>query len=479
MKLKHLTAIFLLGTSLAGHASVETINTKDTVYPVTNKVVTEESNEMTGRSVLSISSRVGTPQAVPTKKSFNSKPRLFSYARGIGKIPTNGSCPTPTTEKDWGLCYKPCVSPFKGVGPMCHAGPFTKDEVLALGLEEKIGKIRQEKADARKTISGNKPVFTTDIDFHNALCTNFIEGKVLPYDSNSPYKDANFAGVINLSNKLWDKLTGEVNGAINKAINDSIASSIKGDSALSSVVSALELILLDFKVNADCADTADKKVASFGVDSSVTLSVDSKIFDSALHQVSTISGTGASIPGVANLTIYELIPFRLYGNVALTTGLSTKAKAEYLNSTPLTKVEYKRIFVNGKLTDKAVRVERTVANTTEFDIEPSTGLGIGMRAYFRIPSMLDMIPDILQVGANFDLNIIKWAMPYTFAETLQAGTAPDTLVSTKQDKLLSTLSSGDGSLIPFLKVLGIKIKVFKKKHQAKWDGYESIREIVF
>lgn len=477
MKLKHLTAAVLLSSAVTAHASVESVDTKDTIYPVNNKVVTETS--ASGQSVLSISSRVKEPAAVrSTNETFNASPRHFSYGRGIGRIPTGGVCSALTSEKDWGLCYKPCVSPFKGVGPMCHAGPFTKQQVLDLGIEDKLGEIKREKAKKNKVLSGTKPIFTTDINFHNALCTNFIEGKVLPYDSTSPVKDANLAGVINLSNKLWGKITGKINGEINGAINGAIKESISGDSALSSVVSALELVLLDFSVDAECADTADKRIASFAVNSSVTVGIDSKIFDSALHQVSTISGTGASIPGVANLTIYELIPFRIYGNIALTTGLNSKVKAEYVRNNPLTKVEYKRIFVNGKLTDKAVRVERTVANTTEFNIEPSTGLGLGLRAYLRIPSMLDFIPDVLQLGANFDLNVIKWAMPYTFTENLTQG-ANMTLVSQKDDRLLSILKSGDGSLIPFFKLFGIKINIFGNKANVEWNGYESIREIVF
>lgn len=462
MNYKTLIATAILATSGAASAAIETIASENSVYPLDTTLVTNVND--LGQSNLSISTRVGQGKAVDANAQINDlKPQYISYGRGVGKIPGEKGCEAPATENDWGLCYVPCEADFKGVGPMCH-GKFDK-EVIGKRLQE-----IQAKHGSKSGFAGDKPVFSTDIMFHKAMCTSFIPQGLIPAGAPLSSEIAgltNLAGLLNMTNQGWAKLTGLINGKINGAIQESAAKTL-GNSA---IASALELVLFDFKFNANCDSdaAANTLTASVSLDTSVTINADTKIFDPVLHQVSTMPG--GAIPGVANVSIYELIPFRVYGTIAFTAGANTEFKAVYDNNNQVFSPA-KVVFNGATATGKT-----QVANNTQFSITPAIDLGLGLEAYLRIPSMVEAIPDILQLGANMNLNVFKWSLPFVLSEQLGNGGERPVVLS-QEKSLRSILKAGDGNLKPFFRLFGKAINVFGDKANIKWEAFHSVRHLV-
>jgi len=75
------------------------------------------NNEWKSDGFLGCKKPGGWKPAWPYRKPRDQK-GFNSYGRGVGK-PLR-VCSGEKSEKDAGLCYKPCKEGFKGVGPMCH-----------------------------------------------------------------------------------------------------------------------------------------------------------------------------------------------------------------------------------------------------------------------------------------------------------------------------------------------------------------------
>lgn len=462
-----LASTFLFFGVSTAHALTGSAKTEKTPYPVQSNFLADKQE--LGTTSFSIRSDIGEAEGKNGSNNVvNPKltPRYISYGRGIGKIPNKGQCEAPATENDWGLCYVPCKAGFTGVGPMCH-GKFSQDTVKSQlkAIQKALGK---------GPIKGDKPKFVTDVQFNNVLCSKFSIDKVYkPGEAPANFNGTTFAKIISI---VGDTSGKAISGAINKAINSKINTALK-DALV--IPAAFEVVLFDFGAGAKCESDKIKnsRTAQLNFDASVTVQADSRGFDEAIHAA---SGPLVSVPGVVNISVYELIPFRIYGDIGVTAGAKFNVKAEYLNN-PLQSI-YKETKVTVK-NKKGQQITTTgkiqVANTTQFEVTPHIGVALGIDTYLRLPSIVSFLPDLLQLGVNFDLNVVNWSLPYIYKETLNKDVSTDLIQSSdKEQSLQSVLTSGDGSVKPFFKVFGIALNVFNKKHMKSWKGYKSVRDFV-
>lgn len=461
-----ITIFMFFGVSTA-YALTGATNTEKTAYPVDSNFLID--TQEIGTTSFSIRSNVGEAENTNrSNKVDNPKltPKYISYGRGVGKIPNNSNCEAPTTENDWGLCYEPCKAGFTGVGPMCH-GKFSQDTVSSQlqSIQTALGK---------GPIKGDKPTFVTDVQFNNVLCSKFSIDKVYkPGEAPASFNGTTFAKIISVigdttGSAISDKINESINSKINAALKDAIV-----------IPAAFEVVLFDFSAGAKCeSDTVrNSHTASLNFDASVTVQADSRGFDEAIHAA---SGPLVSVPGVVDISVYELIPFRIYGDIGVTAGAGFEVSAEYLNN-PLESVYKATQFTvkdqNGQ--QSIVTGKTQVANTTQFNVTPKIGLALGIDTYLRLPSFVSFLPDLMQLGVNFDLNVVEWSLPYIYKETLNKEASTDLVISSnKEHALQSVLESGNGSIKPFFKILGIALKVFNKEHSLEWEGYKSVRHFV-
>lgn len=447
-----LSAVFALLFANSAFAIVKTelisVNEKNSpAYPVLNSTI--KNQDAQGGTYFSVRSEVKPRPKLSGKPVYSNFAMHWTYGRGVGVVPSvcpngykdaflgcnkNGkwvpkSCKAGS-EKQLGLCYKRCATRFKGYGPICsgdladldvsEVSDQVKDQYnKALGNINKLGiKLQKDKM----------PRLKTDLKFNPTVCAN--------------------KGVINLvGNQILPKLVSLTWGEI----ADKIAgkTKIKGSNGKTAwVIPGLsEYVLLDLSFGAKCSEDEQISKASINVDSAVTVKVSTKIFDSAFHNLG-----GVSI-GVAKVSIYELIPFRLYGSVAAKVG---------------TKVNYEATVHKDK--KPAVYRGKAYAHNTVMSVTPQFKLWLGSQAYLRLPSLTSAIPDLMRVGVKSHLAIVDWSVPYRLQEGVANPGVNDKLQF--KESIYSDTKSGYGHIRPFLSVIGININAFKKKHELNWKGYE-------
>ena len=335
-------------------------------------------------------------------------------------------------QNEAGLCYEPCAETFTGAGPLCFGqfgGLADQQRILdqadsqhtaALALSSQGGIV----------ISENQiPKLKTDMSFTPIVCgLDAIEGAF-----GLPIPDPiNIGGSI--VNAAGDGIVGSISDAIAQDTNNAWF-----------VPSLSQTVLLDFSAEARCEDDGTIAKASLNFKPSVTVQASTRMFDTALHSLSGVD------VGIMQVSLYELIPFRIYGTVGTTLGTDTTLTSTVDRSQPA-------VIIDGK----------QHANVTSLDVIPSMDLWLSSQAYIRITSFLSFIPDLLQVGAEFKLWVMELSMPYSLEEGVRNVAGINEVYKT--ESLQTDIESGRGYVNTFLKVLGFDIDAFGDEADVNWQG---------
>ena len=92
-------------------------------------------------------------------------------------------------------------------------------------------------------------------------------------------------------------------------------------------------VLFDFSADARCEDNSQVSKASLAMNPSVTVKVSTSLFDPVLHNLSGVD------LGIMRVSIYELIPFRIYGTVGTTVSAPLALESQIDRSLPALVVE--------------------------------------------------------------------------------------------------------------------------------------------
>lgn len=401
-----------------------------------------------------------TQPAKTSTEAFELANKKWTYTRGVGTMPVckegyeragflckvEGAsffskqipmeCPDGKV-KDAGLCYKPCADSFKGYGPFCSGNlaalkPQDLSEDVAKQHAAALSKFNQPGIKFKET---EIPRIKTDTSFGPTIC------KLAP--------------AFEVGNKVFDEASSFLIGKIGKAIKGDADLSIKNSSGdtLWSVPSLNKFVAYDLSAKPTCTEEADKYVAKLDIDNSVTVKASTKMFDSLFDNLGGVDA------GIAKVSIYELIPFRVYGSTGVTLGANYNVESTTLKDKP-------PFLVNNV----------PHAHQTALNVTPSLNLWLGLDGYVRITSIIKALPDVVQVGGDVDLDVVKWQLPYALKEGVTYADGTRKLFI--DETLDSTFSAGSGQAKPFLKVFGQKIKVFKETDTKKWTGHQETENLL-
>ncbi|WP_419813412.1 hypothetical protein [Bacterioplanoides sp.] len=484
--------LLLLSASLLQANGNSTAVNNGAIYPVDIQAVAGESD---GNQFLSL---IGTvQQQIDTSVKKIEQPfEEWAYNRGIGKIPsicpagysenaglcardcpagfdsvagvcwqqcpagfsdTGAFCtqwkwwPETITKRSWvqervtkecpqgqvneaGLCYEPCADTFNGVGPMCFGqfGAAMADRILEQAEEQHQTFLATAGQGGIVVPQDQTPTLKTDISFAPIVCgLDAIEG---------------FAG-LPLPDVTGLAATGikEAGNAVIGAISDSIDGQVN---TAWYVPSLAETVLFDFTTEINCADDGTVATASLNMNPSISVQASTRMFDPALHALAGVD------LGIMSVSVYELIPFRIYGSVGSTMSAQTQLTSTVNRSQP-------PVIIHG--------VQH--ANQTRLDVTPEMDMWLSSQAYVRITSILNFLPDLLQIGADFKLWVMELSMPYALEEGVRVA-AEGGYETYKTEALERQLNSGRGYVDTFLKVLGIDINAFGDEADIDWQGRE-------
>ena len=341
-------------------------------------------------------------------------------------------CPSGQVNEA-GLCYQPCADTFKGVGPMCF-GRF------GAGMASLI----RNQADAQHQTAlanagqggilvpnGQTPTLKTDMSFAPIVCgLDAIEDF-----AGVPVPDAANLGALGV-----DAAGGAIIGAISDQTKD--------ENKAWFVPTLSETVLFDFSAELSCEDDGTVATAGLMMKPSITVKASTRTFDPALHALAGVD------LGIMTVSVYELIPFRIYGTVGTTLSAETTLESVVDRAQPA-------VIIN----------DVQHANSTSLEVIPRMELWLSSTAYLRITSILNFLPDLLQIGADFKLWVMDLAMPYAVEEGVRESSEGG-YETYKTETLKRELSSGNGYVNTFLKVLGIDINAFGDEADLKWTGVE-------
>ncbi|WP_430460314.1 hypothetical protein ACQUQU_13960 [Thalassolituus sp. LLYu03] len=338
-----------------------------------------------------------------------------------------------------GLCYEPCADTFTGVGPLC-IGQFdgsSGEALLAQQLDAQHEAASAGAASGGIALSADEaPKLRTHVIFTPIMCSlDALDGAF---------------GVLPDPARLGAMAVDAAGDAVLGAISDAIPASSGGVSYLPSLA---DTVLFDFSADAHCADDGVVATAGLSMDPSVTVKVSTRMFDPALHNLAGVD------LGIMQVSVYELIPFRIYGTVGTTFSANTELTSEIDRTLP-------KLLVEGQ----------QYATRTRLSTEPAMDLWLSSEAYIRITSLFSFIPDLLQLGAEFKLHVLDVAMPYVVEEGLRGNEGGFELY--RQEQLNSELSSGHGYVDTFLRVFGIETNAFGDDADIEWSGYEQQDELL-
>jgi len=342
-------------------------------------------------------------------------------------------CP-PGQVNEAGLCYEPCADTFKGIGPMCF-GQF--GAAMASRIRAQAGE-QHEAALAAAGTGGivvpeeQAPQLKTDMAFAPIVCgLDGIEGF-----AGIPVPDpANLGGMA--VNAAGDAVLGAISDQIGGQSNQAWF-----------VPSVAQTVLFDFSSEIRCDDDGQVAKAALNMNPSITVQASTRMFDPALHALAGVD------LGIMTVSVYELIPFRIYGTVGTTLSSDTTLTSVVDRSQP-------PVIIDG--------IQH--ANSTSLDVIPRMELWLSSQAYVRITSILNFLPDLLQIGADFKLWVMDLAMPYSVEEGVRDN-GEGQYETYKTESLERQLSAGQGYVNTFLKVLGIDINAFGDEADIEWSGTE-------
>lgn len=333
-------------------------------------------------------------------------------------------------QNEAGLCYEPCAETFTGVGPFCF-GQMNKSQDETRMAQEVAAQHQAASAAAPAgglvLAKGSAPKLRTHIIFTPIICaSDAIDGAfgLLP-------------DPMALGGMAVDAAGDAVVGEISKAINQGGASFIP---------TVANTVLFDFSADARCEDNGQVSKASLAMNPSVTVKVSTSLFDPVLHNLSGVD------LGIMRVSIYELIPFRIYGTVGTTVSAPLALESQIDRSLPALVVE-----------------NQQYATRSAFNATPGLDLWLSSDAQIRVTSLFSFIPDLVQLGAEFKLHVLDNKMPYRLEEGLRANNTGYELF--RQERLDNELKSGHGYVQSYLRVLGIAVDAFGEKGRIAWQGH--------
>jgi hypothetical protein len=335
-------------------------------------------------------------------------------------------------QNEEGLCYEPCAETFTGIGPLCFGqfgGLADQQRILDQAASQQADALAASSQGGIVIGDDQIPELKTDMSFAPIVCgLDAIEGAF----------DLPIPDPVDIAGSIVD--------AAGDSIVDAVSDAIVEDSNNTWFVpSVSQTVLLDFSAEASCEDDGIIAKASLNFQPSVTVQANTRMFDTALHSL-----TGVDL-GIMQVSLYELIPFRIYGTVGTTLGTDT---------TLISTVDRSQspVIIDG----------RQHANSTSLDVIPSMDLWLSSQAYIRITSFLSFIPDLLQVGAEFKQWVMELSMPYSLEEGVRNVAGIDEVYKT--ESLNTDIESGRGFVNTFLKVLGFDINAFGDEADVSWEG---------
>lgn len=328
----------------------------------------------------------------------------------------------PGMNKEAGLCYEPCADTFVGAGPLCwgsFGGIADQSRIRDAADRSEISAL----ANAQGGIvvpEGLTPELKTDLSFAPVVCSLDGLGPVNPVK----------LGALGID-KAGDAVVGAISGT--------------QDPTAWFVPSLSQTVLFDFSADTKCEDDGVKLTAGLSFKPMITVQASTKMFDSALHNLAGVD------LGVMQISVYELLPFRIYGTVGTDIGTEVALSSTIDRSQP-------PVIING--------VQH--ANVTNLDVTPEMNVWLSAQAYLRVTSILSFIPDLVQIGVDFKLWIMELTMPYSIEEGVRVTeTGAETY---KTERLTSVVESGNGYVDSFLKILGIELDVFPENADVSWKG---------
>lgn len=348
------------------------------------------------------------------------------------------SCPSGKVNEA-GLCYDPCADSFNGVGPLC-IGRFDGSNGQTL-LQQQLAQ-QHDAAQAQQNTGGihltgdAAPQLRTSVIFTPIMCSlDAIDGAfgILP--------DPASIGALAVD-AIGDAVIGEISSAV----------PVGGASFIPSVA---DTVLFDFSADARCADDGVLATASLMMKPSVTVKVSTSLFDPALHNLAGVD------LGIMKVSVYELIPFRIYGTVGTTLSAETELSSVIDRSLP-------PLLVDG--------VQHSTS--TALSVTPEMDLWLSSQAYIRITSLFSFIPDLLQLGAEFKLHVLDVKMPYEITEGVRVSDTHSGYELFRAEQLNSELSSGHGYVDTFLRVFGIETNAFGDEADIHWTGHQQSDELM-
>lgn len=340
-------------------------------------------------------------------------------------------------QNEAGLCYEPCAETFTGVGPFCF-GQMNKAQDQERVAQEVSA---QHQAATAKAPAGG---IALDKDSAPKLRTHLIFTPIMCAMDNIDGAFGILPDPMALAGMAVDASGDAVLAEIAQATNQGGASFIP---------TLANTVLFDFSANATCQDDGVLSQASLTMNPSVTVKVSTSLFDPVLHNLAGVE------LGIMKMSVYELIPFRIYGTVG-----TTLAAPLTLDST-----------IDRRLPALVVDNQQ-YATSTRINSTPSADFWLSSDAQIRVTSFFSFIPDLVQLGAEFKLHVLENKMPYSLEEGLRLGEANYELY--RQERLDNELKSGHGHVHSYLRVLGIAIDVFGDKANIEWQGHSQTDNLI-
>jgi hypothetical protein len=340
-------------------------------------------------------------------------------------------------DLDSGRCYEPCDDGFVGSGSLCVGD--LNDENSYSALSSQVSEQQQVTA-ARASTGG---VEIPDDVAHELAATVVFAPVACTISS--------LTGTLGFLPDSVDFVNDTVNDAIEESIGDWANPDLGSAWYIPTIANT---VLFDLSAEAVCEDDGEVAQAYLTVNPSITVEVQSNIFDTALHDL-----TGVDL-GIMSLSIYELIPFRVYGSVGATLSVPTELYSVLDRSLPA-------LLIDGQ----------QYANKTALIVDPALELWLSTEAYLRVTSLFSFIPDLLQLGVEFNLDVLDVEMPYVMEQGLRANT--DGYEIYREESLISDLSTGSGSVDSFLRILGVEINIFGDSGDITWEGYHRYDELIY
>ncbi len=493
--------IFFGAHAWAGEASASIDTDDGIVYPVSTQAV---SGQEGGTRFLSLSGKVFNADEIKedtTSEDIDSDFFEWSYSRGVGTMPDQcpdgygptiavcaqvcpegyrgvlgacwEDCPVDFTDmglfctkwkwfpefrskdvfgqdlvayqcdsqlvNEAGLCYEPCKEYFAGVGPLCFAEFNNPNSVARLlkQVDQQHQTAAAQTGDGGISIASEKnPELSTDIAFTPIICNLGVLDAVFGYS---------VSDLATLATMATD--------STNDAIDDAISKALEGDTNSAWLVPSLaDTVLFDFTAEATCEDDGVVATAAFKLNPSLTVQANTRIFDPALHNMAGVD------LGIMQVSVYELIPFRIYGAVGASIAADASLTSELDRRLPAVVVEGKQF-----------------ADNLSIEVAPMMDFWLSADAYIRVTSILSFIPDLLQLGAEFKLYVLELMTPYQLTQGMREGDMGYEVFKTEHFE--THVAAGHGYLDVFLRILGFDTGAFEDA-DLDWEGFREDNVVI-